>query len=246
MAVEVLFEVEAYEIGALELAARHIVGRRRYEVLLKRVENGWDTDSIELELLLDDPPQNPHDFPDEDLAIAHAEAIALYEQIRADASLPPAPAIVVGLSRVSISEAPESVFVTDAEELFDEQRFELVVVAAQIACEVVVRHAMDQLFEADGRERMLVKPSKVAQWSLRQTPARLLFFAATGRDPHDCDWWAQYAGHVTRRNNIVHQGVRVTRDDARESLDAMRSFINFVREAAATVTQREQAPSGSA
>jgi len=40
--------------------------------------------------------------------------------------------------------------------------------------------------------------------------------------------WQQYAKHVGRRHEVVHRGVRVSKDDAEHSYEAARKVIEHL------------------
>ena len=223
MPIAVTLSLSRDEVGAVEYGATRIVGPRAAMVIV-------DTDSgeAELELRLDDAA---------DIESARAQGVALWEEIRNAGSLSPAPAVVTGVFRFSESVDRASEFIDDAEEMFDQHRYELAIVAAQTACEVVARSAVDRLHEGPRQDRFAISPRRFRRWSLRDPAGQLLFHAATGmRIQRDFLKWGDYNAHVERRNNVVHQGAQVTRDDAKSSLDAMWAFIEFVRAAEAAQT----------
>jgi hypothetical protein len=46
--------------------------------------------------------------------------------------------------------------------------------------------------------------------------------------PAEADWWRSYLTHATRRHKIVHEGARVTRKEAKDSLAAATAMIGFL------------------
>jgi hypothetical protein len=215
--INVGFSIEHHEAAAIEYAATRVVGPRQHMVLFDPV-----SEDISLELELEDA---------NDLDVARAKAESLYKKIREVAGLPEAPPALTGAYRFGVVEDPASVFINEAEDMFEERRHELAVLAAQTACEVAARTAVERLVQGPSAQRVPLGSGYLNRWSLTDPASMMLFHAATGSRAWDEKWWSKYKAHVTRRNNVAHKGAGVTRDEARESLDIMWDFINYVRQA---------------
>jgi hypothetical protein len=215
MPIAVRFALVPTEVAAIEWGAMRIVGPRTHMVSVEQ-----DTGKAELELA----------FPDGDLEAATKRGIDTYARIREIASLPANPdAEPTGAFRFNVSGGGRAYdFLWDAEDLYDENRLEIAIVAAQTTCEVLVRVELEALV-AEGIASVPIDVADFTAWSMRTAAGQLLFHAATGEDLHAQPWWPQYDAHVIRRNNVVHRGAEVTRSQARTSLDAMWSFIDYVR-----------------
>jgi len=100
--------------------------------------------------------------------------------------------------------------------LITENRYELAVVVAQMACEIVAEQMLTPLLKG-GR-----KP-----WNFNlasKEPLRL--YKSLTRDPIDAAaFWPTYTVHATRRHEVVHRGQRVNETEARESFNAARQFV---------------------
>jgi hypothetical protein len=208
MPIAVTFEIPRHEAAAVEWGAMKIVGPRAH-VLYSDSESGV----YELELRIDDSS---------DLNAARAAGETIYRDIRSASALPEAASVPTGVFRYGESIEPISDFVDDAEDMFDQHRYELCVVAAQTVCEVIARTVVEEIAAGPRRLDFAVSPTGVKGWSLMQDATRLLFFAATGQRPWGEAWWGAYSAHVTRRNNVAHKGAKVTREEAAVEVPRLR------------------------
>ncbi len=61
--------------------------------------------------------------------------------------------------------------------------------------------------------------------SLVERRGRGLLKALTGTEIGEEPWWSDYNAHVNRRHAVVHEGVRVTKEEAEASVESVRQFI---------------------
>jgi hypothetical protein len=93
----------------------------------------------------------------------------------------------------------------------------LAIVRTQTACELYIAETLTHLLHD---QHPHADPTKLIRrpTSLRDNGSLALLHLLTGRRIQDAPWWSQYIDHVKRRNEVLHAGVAVTRDDAFESL----------------------------
>jgi hypothetical protein len=216
MPTAVSFFLAEQEKGAAEYGAMLVMGARNYSVLV-------DEDGAELELTFDETLEARE---------AATQAVQAYRSIRIRASLPPLePPPITGIYSFNVATDRGSEFINDAEEMFDQHRYELCVVAAQTACEISAREAVEHAATTKPVHPLAISPKRITRWSLRDPSGRQLYFAATGLKRWESGWWSAYQAHVELRSNIVHKGAGVTMEQAQASVEAMWSFVEFVRQA---------------
>jgi hypothetical protein len=124
-------------------------------------------------------------------------------------------------------------FLEQAKELFDEERYELAVVAAQVHLELQIRTLLERVAEsgAPGWAKRLVK---LRPWAAlgRSDPAKGVVEALLGIDPIERPEWPEIAAHFQRRHGVVHEGQRIERGDAYRSIAAVQSFWTRLSDAA--------------
>ena len=219
MPVMISFAIAREEAVALEAEARRKVGPHDTHV-------GYDEDGdYELVLMLRDV---------DEIDVGRRRGIGIWNEIVGNALMSPRDPTIIGVSRYSMAEPPEYRFFKDAQDFLEEHRYEMAVVAAHIACEVVARTLAEQLDTARA-DHLPVRLGAFhwPRWSMSSDPGlQFLFHAATGVRVEDFDQWDAYRKHVKLRNKIVHQGSVATRDQAEASLTAADAFIVHIRRAA--------------
>jgi hypothetical protein len=124
-------------------------------------------------------------------------------------------------------------FLEQAKELFDEERYDLAVVAAQVHLELQIRTLLERVAErgAPGWAKRLVK---LRPWAAlgRSDPAKGVVEALLGIDPSDTPEWPEIAAHFQRRHGVVHEGQQIERGDAFRSIAAVQSFWARLADAA--------------
>jgi hypothetical protein len=198
MPTAVGFAVEAHEQAAMEYGGLLTLGPHHSTLLTHQDED----ETIELEIVFDDLLEE-HE--------ARRLAAEIYARIREATQLPavePPPITTVHQFGMAIDRASD--FITEAEDLLEQHRYEMAVCAMHTVCEIVIYETVRHALIAGDPARMVVSPTPKTRWSLMDRFGRMLFFAATGRRPWDDDWWTRYEAHVTRRNKAVHRGVPIT------------------------------------
>lgn len=165
-----------------------------------------------------------------DLDDAQRRAEAVYAEMRKEGGLPPQPKPrVVGLFDATGADPLWLQHFDEAADMLEQQRYELAIVTAQIACEIEVQTAIEEA--ADAPEGSLARMAIDAprSYSLIDPRAREVFKALLGQTPTEREFWAEYHDHVKRRNNVVHRGARVTRPDAVASVNAAEEMVDWVQ-----------------
>jgi hypothetical protein len=108
---------------------------------------------------------------------------------------------------------------------------EMGIVAAQMAVEVFVEEVVRQLPTRRGLEGPVAEAmlACLPDRSLMDRRSRELWTALTGDSLSQADAWKGYHRHIELRNRVVHGGVRVEQDDARESLEACLGLIQHMQ-----------------
>lgn len=163
---------------------------------------------------------------------AFGQAVTLYQRMRETAELPPdeRPRVLTVSRVVGLPHAWDR-YIFAAGEMLEQQQYGLAVVAAQVHCEMYIRHAMETVAAQAATPIAVLAPSLVRSWSLTDRAGPEIFEALLGVKPASAECWGEYRTHVYRRNAVVHQGAQVTADLARSSMDAAIAMVKFAEEA---------------
>ena len=197
--------VPASDARALQLGAPAVIPSERHAVVTEDRPDGEEqATTLHIEVLAQSEEQ------------AIDRASVLYTQARAAARLPAADAQVIGLMSPVLMVQPWGRCWNDARQHLLDGRSDLAVVRAQTALELFAVAAFEGICKRRLGERGLLLVRRFRA-SLADPTADLLE-VLTGRRMKDCGWWQPYDLHRKRRNEILHQGVVVTPDQARTSL----------------------------
>ncbi len=131
------FVIEDHERIPLDYAGVRVVGPHSYYVV-RPWEEGTGPSSINLEVNTDSVEE------------AKEQAIALYAQIRKEAGLSPDPPRIATIAQVVGVPFPADRLVFEAEDMYEQRRFGLAVVAAQVHCEMWIRAKIEEIANASG------------------------------------------------------------------------------------------------
>ena len=200
------FAIFEDEIPAMDYAGPRVVGPGNYVLVQAPVNPDWQPvpgGEPTLELFVKASSADD----------ARRQAERLYAEMRAESRLQEAPRVIATYLRSGVE--PVSMhFVDEAYEMLDQQRFEWTVVAAQVACEVEIRAAIEGAAAANPGSLARMAIEIPNSYSLIDRRASQVFEIVLGVKPTQAACWADYRLHVTLRNNIVHRGARATRRDA--------------------------------
>jgi HEPN domain-containing protein len=111
-----------------------------------------------------------------------------------------------------------------AKELYDAERYELAVVAAQMHFEAQLRYLMERAAERAGTvwAGRLLKVMGVATLSseVSRAAAELLLELDVTRS----QFWPAYDAHRVRRNAVTHRAQQISANDARASIEVVQAF----------------------
>jgi HEPN domain-containing protein len=131
-------------------------------------------------------------------------------------------AAVMATMRVMNQTPPSPPYYSDllglADALLREGRYELAVVVAQMACEVVVEQTLTP-FLKDKRPKTFDLTTGVINSYMRWTRDRNITKQS---------FWKPYCRHAQRRHDVVHRGARVSPSEARDSTTTARQFVEHV------------------
>jgi hypothetical protein len=209
------FVIEDHERVPLDYAGVRVVGPHNYHVV-QPWEEGSGPSSFHLTVKADSSEQ------------AREQAIPLYTQIRGEAGLPPVPPRIATIGYVAGVPFPADRLVFEASDMYAQRRFGLAVVAAQVHCEMWIRARVEEIAKASEHALVQLAPQMPRSWSLMDSSGLRIFEALTGTNPTSAPCWHSYKSHVARRNAFVHRGIEITKEEARESIDAAVAMVDFV------------------
>jgi hypothetical protein len=161
---------------------------------------------------------------------AKAEEIGsqLYTRARSEAGLPEELPHLIGVRPPDFGPDPPARLLEEARVSIELGQYDWAVVRAQTAAELGLRAAFEviaaSLLDQDEPvTNLFARPP-----SLADRRSRALVQTLTGVAIHTEPWWRDYRAHLTRRNDIVHDALVVSKDEANASLGAVRSLLQFL------------------
>ncbi len=206
----------------------------------RRARPGW----ILASLVTKDPPDGFAELQFEVVAETDDGALRRgleeYRDLRLDAGLPPHDPPYSSLQPPWPGRQPQlrdQARLERAQDLLDRGEWDLAVVVAQTAVEVLIAQVISDRLRAIGdhlEENQLPRlrtnlTRNIKTYSLNDDPTRQLWDDLMQDMITNVDAWGGYKDHVKRRHGIVHQGVEVSRLQAAASLEAARAMIEHVR-----------------
>ena len=206
----------------------------------RRARPGW----ILASLVTKDPPDGFAELQFEVVAETDDGALRRgledYRDLRLDAGLPPHDPPYSSLQPPWPGRQPQlgdQARLERAQDLLDRGEWDLAVVVAQTAVEVLIAQVISDRLRAIGdhlEENQLPRlrtnlTRNIKTYSLNDDSTRQLWDDLMKDTITNVDVWGGYKDHVKRRHGIVHQGVEVSRPQATASLEAARSMIEHVR-----------------
>jgi hypothetical protein len=108
---------------------------------------------------------------------------------------------------------------------------EVAVAAAQMAIEIQTERALGALFEI--RDLQFVEDSVtdlISTYSLNNDRVRNLYESLSGDDIVQAPFWQRFKDHAKRRNEVVHSGKRVSKQEAADSAQVAGDLVAHLRE----------------
>jgi hypothetical protein len=158
------------------------------------------------------------------------EARGIYDGLRLHVGLLPGtghePVAMSPMNRLLMFDPKSRGFFRIAERLYDEGNYLYTVVAAQTAFELYMEGVFEYVLhlhttvEIGAAIRDLIR-----SYNLNDRQARNVWEALTGHNlTEDEKTWNAYKAHLKRRNELVHRGERVAKDEAKASLNAVNEL----------------------
>jgi hypothetical protein len=217
------FVISEEDMPALDYAGPRVVGASNFWLINAPVNPDWEPipggePKIELYVAAADP------------ADARKQAEDLYAAMRKEGGLPTQPEPrFVGVYMNAGADPPWLQHFDEAADMIEQRRYELAVIAAQIACEIEIRDAIESAVDAPEGSLARMAIDGPRSWSLIDKRAEKIFAAIFRKTPTEEKWWRDYKDHVERRNNIVHRGARAAELDARVSLGVAEDLVDWVQ-----------------
>jgi hypothetical protein len=212
------FLIEDHEWAALDYAGARVVGPHDYMVV-RPWHEGEGPSTVHIDVGADSPDA------------AARRATELYREMRRVAQLPPDAARVITVARVAGVTPVADKFTIEAEDMLEQRRYGLAVVAAQVHCEMHTREAITAAAARRGGTLSALSPEMVRSWALMDSLGPRIFEALIGVRVSSAECWSDYKAHVARRNAVVHRGTAISEREAQESIDATIRMVRFVEEA---------------
>jgi hypothetical protein len=116
---------------------------------------------------------------------------------------------------------------TEARRLIDDGQFNLAVIVVHMACEIATEQKLSEAFTTKGflelQEQVM---AFLNGYNLAaNNKIRKLYVSLTSDEVHKCQFWSKFKKSATRRNQIIHKGVRVDKAAAEESYQAADALL---------------------
>jgi hypothetical protein len=107
---------------------------------------------------------------------------------------------------------------------------QIAVVFAHAACELHTEWALNQLLDARPDKTLvgLVLPAERDVTSLDNPRIRRVYFALTGDNPTEADWWTEWMESLQDRHDVAHRGRQMTRAKAYQAIALADRYIKHV------------------
>lgn len=199
----------------------------------RHIQFGGSVDDPEM-----DPPSVTFELEATGFDDAEERAKGAVHRMRRAARLPDASHAVVWLAPLGDDESSQ--YLEQAKELFQDERYGLAVVAAQIHFEAQLTAL---LRETAGEQPLrwvarLLKDKRIAE--LNRDVSFATIEVLLGVDVTQIAEWSRFRDHIERRNDVVHKGQAVERHHAEESIRVVQQL--WARLAEAAREQRGEPP----
>lgn len=201
------------------LAIEHALPRERVAVTTELMPDGTEGDaSVAMQVV----------------ATSHAAAVARAEELfrQAVEDLPgvgPVEPEVLGVLTPLFGEEPHARLRAEAEQLWSDHRYEAAVTRAQTGLELYAKTALLGAFERLHSPSSAARAMRNCAPSLGDRRTQDVIELVIGWRVTDEPWWEAYRAHLTRRNQVVHDGLVLSADDASHSLDAVDACKRWLR-----------------
>src|SRR5688572_21125982 len=117
-----------------------------------------------------------------------------------------------------------------ANDQFAKGEFSLAIILAQTACEVGAERVFTLTYQDKGIKDLGEEISGLLR-SNNLTNGRVLkiFKVLTGKSPASEPFWPQLGKATELRNDVVHSGVKATKDQAEEAIEAATGLVKWLK-----------------
>ncbi len=117
-----------------------------------------------------------------------------------------------------------------AHELIARGDFSIAVVVTHMACEIAAERAISQAFAEKSIEYLEQSVLEfLSGYNLATKRIRNLYNAVTGKRIQDQPFWQAFTESAARRNDTVHGGTIVTKQEAEESYKATSRLVEYLK-----------------
>lgn len=121
-------------------------------------------------------------------------------------------------------------FIETARDYFNKGEYSVTVLFAHTACEIASEQAFSRHFADHGLSAFEESISKlIPSFSMMDDRVRKLHTALSGKQIGEQSFWSQYTDSVRLRNKVIHEGKSVTRDEANNTLNVIKEFIEYLK-----------------
>ncbi len=124
---------------------------------------------------------------------------------------------------------PETLL-TKAQDLIASGDFSIAVVIAHMACEISAERVISRNFAAKGIGYLEESVEDLLPgYNLANDRVRNLYNAVTGDQIHKQSFWQAFKESATRRNEAVHKGRILTKEEAKDSYKAASDLVAYLK-----------------
>jgi hypothetical protein len=144
--------------------------------------------------------------------------------------VPAGDSVIIGESpTVSVVWYPDALL-TAAQELVQTGQYSIAMVVAHMACEISVEQVISGAFTARGIEYLEDSVTNLLpSYNVSNDRVRSLYNAVTGDQIEKQSFWQNFKESAKRRNEAVHKGRRISKDEAEASLTAATELVTHLK-----------------
>lgn len=137
---------------------------------------------------------------------------------------------VTASAKISVITHPQTLLAT-CKGLIEDGQHAISVVVAHMACEVATERSLSAAFAAKGLQ-YLEDPvlDFLNGYNLGNDRNRKLYTALTNDNIEQQPFWPEFKVSTTRRNNVVHNSVSVSKSESERSFQAASAFVVHLKQ----------------
>ena len=115
--------------------------------------------------------------------------------------------------------------------LINDGQFSIAAIVCHMACEIATERTLSASFAKKGIEYLQESVLKLfSGYSLSNERLRRFYTALTGDEIQKQPFWREFDKLATRRNDILHRGKIIGKDDANKSLEVAHTFVAHLKQ----------------